>query len=85
MLVELSVTFRVLTQCMHLNILFADKLDGAFVLQIIDACTKLSLKVLILDEMLFPTQSFLTILNKSTSLQTLSLEGAQLLDMVSHQ
>ena len=48
-------------------------------------CTKL--KVLELTpwegRLVFSSQSFLNVLNKSTSLQTLSLVGVQLSDMVS--
>ena len=71
-----------LTQLIHFYILFTVGWDGAFVLQMIGACTKL--KVLALDETLkFPTQSFLNVVEKLTSLQTLSLQKIQLSDMVS--
>ena len=68
---------------MYLYILFTDLWDGAFVLRMIGACTKV--KVLVLDGGVeFSTQSFLNVLNKSTSLKTLSLMGVQLSDMVCH-
>ena len=68
---------------MHIYILYTDECDGAFVLQMIGACTKL--KVLVLDGWIeFSTRSFLNILNQSTSLQTLSLREVLLSDMVSY-
>ena len=72
---------------MYLYILFTDEWDGAFVLQMIGACTKLRVMKLHVDfikRVVFSTLSFLTVLNKSTSLQTLSLFGVYLSDMVSH-
>ena len=69
---------------MYLYILFTDYWDGAFVLQMIGACTKLRVMKLHVGFVVLPTQSFLNVLNKSTSLQTLSLQGLQLSDMVSH-
>ena len=69
--------------------LSTDEGYAGFAVEMIAKCTKL--KVLEFSpsyfedyaKILFSTQSFLNVLNKSTSLQTLSLEEVQLLDMVS--
>ena len=59
--------------------------DVGFAVEMIAKCTKL--KVLELapsyGRLAFSSQSFLNVLNKSTSHQTLSLMGVQLSDMVS--
>ena len=58
--------------------------DAGFAVEMTAKCTKLNvLEFSGYDSISFFTRSFLNVLNKSTSLQTLSLEGVQLSDMVS--
>ena len=69
----------------HSHLSTAERYAG-FVLEMTAMCTKL--KVLEFspyydDNISFSTRSFLNVLNKSTSLQTLSLLEVQLSDMVS--
>ena len=73
------------TQCIHSHLSTAERYAG-FAVEMTAKCTKL--KVLELspdynDNLSFSTRSFLNVLNKSTSLQTLSLKKVQLSDMVS--
>ena len=69
------------TQCIHSHLSTAEE-DVEFAVEMTAKCTKL--KVLELSFILaFSSQSFLNILNKSTSLQTLLLKEVQLSDMVS--
>ena len=76
------------TQGIHSHLSTAER-DAGFAVEMIAKCTKL--KVLELDpnygrdggRFAFSSQSFLNVLNKSTSLQTLSLKKVQLSDMVS--
>ena len=66
------------------------KKDAAFALEMTAKCTKLKVlelaaekSFIFMGRIAFPTQSFLNVLNKSTSLQSLSLEGIKLSDIVS--
>ena len=71
-------------QCLH-SLLSTAKRNAGFAVEMIAKCTKL--KVLELapsfGRLAFSSQSFLNVLNKLTSLQTLSLERVKLSDMVS--
>ena len=59
--------------------------DVGFAVEMITKCTKLKVLVLAMTFgwLTFSTRLFLNVLNKSTSLETLSLEGLQLSYMVS--
>ena len=63
----------------------AAEADAGFAMEMTAKCTKLKVLKLVssFGRLAFPSQSFLNVLNKSTSLQTLSLRGVQLSDMVS--
>ena len=78
------------TQCIHSHLSTAvEEDDVGFAVEMIAKCTELKvLKVLELTpsfgvRLAISSQSFLNVLNKSTSLQTLSLKKVQLSDMVS--
>ena len=77
-----------LTQCIHSH-LFTGEEDAPFAFEITTECTKLKVLVFSSDNLLpFDIsdnclQSFTKVLKKSTSLQTLSLGGVHLSDMVS--
>ena len=64
--------------------LSTDKKDAGFSVEMTAKCTKLKvLEFKGYDPISFSTRPFLNVLNKSTSLQTLSLKRVQLSDMVS--
>ena len=59
------------------------KFSALFPLDILAVCSKL--KVLVFNDDAVSSRAILKFLDKSTSLQTLSMDGVQLVDMVSHQ
>ena len=68
---------------MHSHLSTAQK-DKGFAVEMIAKCTKLKvLGFLAHHDILFSTRLFLNVFNTSTSLQTLSLDGVKLSDMVS--
>ena len=74
------------TQCIHSHLSTVDEEDAGFVLEMTAKCTKVKQLELAAEYERWAVvsfQSFLNVLNKSTSLQTLSLGGVHLSDMVS--
>ena len=60
-------------------------MDAGFAVEMTAKCTKLKVLELVkgFGRLEFSSQSFLNVLNKSTSLETLSLKWVKLSDMVS--